>query len=282
MKSQIVDTDGNPKFPKRDARAIPVSYPSDEREAHALLDEFAALRRKRLTSRRGKAATDLVTLLLKKRLFSSPRAFAHTVGIYLETVQAKTGKPAKTKAAADEVPEWLDGFFDDVAAFDDEELADAEDDATVRSGELQAALTDTSQREIGLLQHMESWATRYENAPDAKARELITYLKAVCRPDGSHWTNERVVVFTEYRDTQIWLKDLLAADGMAGAQVQLLFGGMDQKRREQLRLAFAAPPDENPVRILLATDAASEGIDLHEHCHRLVNYDIPFNPNKLE
>jgi superfamily II DNA/RNA helicase len=282
MKSQIVDADGNPKFPRRDARAIPVSYPRDEREAHALLDEFAALRRKRLTSRRGKAATDLVTLLLKKRLFSSPRAFAHTVGIYLETVQARTGKPAKAKAAADEVPEWLDGFFDDVAALDDEELAEAEDDVTVRSGELQAALTDVSQQEIDLLRRMESWASRYENAPDAKARELITYLKAICRPDGRHWTNERVVVFTEYRDTQIWLKDLLAADAMAGAQVELLFGGMDQKRREQLRLAFAAPPDENRVRILIATDAASEGIDLHEHCHRLVNYDIPFNPNKLE
>ena len=129
---------------------------------------------------------------------------------------------------------------------------------------------------------MEAWAARYENSPDAKAKELITYLKAVCLPDGKHWTNERVVVFTEYRDTQIWLKDLLAQEGMAGEQVQLLFGGMEQQRREQLRLAFQEPPDQNPVRILLATDAASEGIDLHEHCHRLVNYDIPFNPNKLE
>ena len=62
----------------------------------------------------------------------------------------------------------------------------------------------------------------------------------------------------------------------------MLFGGIEPERREQLLLAFQAPPDQNPVRILLATDAASEGIDLHEHCHRLVNYDIPFNPNKLE
>ena len=120
--------------------------------------------------------------------------------------------------------------------------------------------------------------------PDAKARELITYLEGVCRPDGKHWTNERVVVFTEYRDTQIWLKELLAAEGLSGERVSLLYGGMDTRQREQLRLAFAEPPDQdkNQVRILLATDAASEGIDLHEHCHRLVNYDIPFNPNKLE
>ena len=175
----------------------------------------------------------------------------------------------------------MEGFFDDVAAYDDEELREAEDDATARSGKIQAELTDTSEQEISLLKRMEAWAARYENAPDAKARELITYLRAVCLPDGRHWTNERVVVFTEYRDTQIWLKDLLAQEGMAGDQVQLLFGGMEQRRREQLRSRSGATRPE-PGAILLATDAASEGIDLHEHCHRLVNYDIPFNPNKLE
>ena len=57
---------------------------------------------------------------------------------------------------------------------------------------------------------------------------------------------------------------------------------MASDEREQLRLAFQKAPGEHPVRILLATDAASEGIDLQNHCHRLVNYDIPFNPNKLE
>lgn len=61
-----------------------------------------------------------------------------------------------------------------------------------------------------------------------------------------------------------------------------LHGGITTDDREQLRLAFQADPADHPVQILLATDAASEGIDLQAHCHRLVNYDIPFNPNKLE
>jgi len=285
MKTQITEDDGvTPRFAKRHAQAITVIYPDTEREAHALLNEFAALRRRRLTTRRGRASVDLVTLLLKKRLFSSPRAFAHTVGVYLETVQARTGEPATPHGHEDEVPEWMEGFLDDVASYDDEELAEAEDDAAARSGRIQAELADTSVQEIELLKKMERWAARYETMPDAKARELITYLEGVCRPDGVHWTNERVVVFTEYRDTQIWLKELLAQEGMSGDRVALLYGGMDARQREQLRLAFAEPPDEdrNKVRILLATDAASEGIDLHEHCHRLVNYDIPFNPNKLE
>ena len=280
MKSQITDDDGNPKFAKRDAQAITVTYPDTERQAHALLNEFAALRRKRLTTKRGRASVNLVTLLLKKRLFSSPRAFAHTVGVYLETVQARSedGERCTTTRC----PNGWRCSSTTSRPTTTRSCAEAEDDATARSGKIQAELTDTSEQEISLLKRMEAWAARYENAPDAKAKELITYLKAVCLPDGRHWTNERVVVFTEYRDTQIWLKDLLAQEGMAGDQVQLLFGGMEQRRREQLRLAFQEPPDQNPVRILLATDAASEGIDLHEHCHRLVNYDIPFNPNKLE
>ena len=93
MKSQITEADGvTPRFAKRHAQAITVVYPDTERQAHALLNEFAALRRRRLTTRRGRASVDLVTLLLKKRLFSSPRAFAHTVGVYLETVQSRTTK----------------------------------------------------------------------------------------------------------------------------------------------------------------------------------------------
>ena len=141
---------------------------------------------------------------------------------------------------------------------------------------------DATGEEIALLEKMEQWATAQEARPDAKATELISYLTAVCKPDGRHWTNERVVVFTEYRDTEIWLAGLLGQEGLAGNGLKMLDGTTPADDREQIRLAFQADPTEHPVRILLATDAASEGIDLQNHCHRLVNYDIPFNPNKLE
>jgi len=129
---------------------------------------------------------------------------------------------------------------------------------------------------------MQDWALTHEARPDAKARELLGFLTAVCKPDGKRWTNERVVVFTEYRDTQLWLTGLMRQQGLGADGVMELHGGMDTDDREQVRLAFQKDPTEHPVRILVATDAASEGIDLQRHCHRLVNYDIPFNPNKLE
>ncbi|MFD9946739.1 DISARM system SNF2-like helicase DrmD [Nonomuraea sp. NPDC059023] len=268
LKRDIVNGDGSKRFKERSAQAIPVAYPEDEREIHGLLKEFAEARRKRLTKQRGRKAADLITLLLKKRLFSSPAAFLHTVGVYLDTVSG-----APLAAGPDD---WLDDFDDYTATLDDEAMAEAEDDAVGRAYPLQGGATE---HEVELLTRMQSWARRHAVRPDAKARELITCLKAVTRPDG-HWTNERVVIFTEYRDTQTWLADLLRQEGLD--RVELLHGGMATDERERVRQAFQRDPQEFPVRILLATDAAGEGIDLQNHCHRLINYDIPFNPNKLE
>ena len=61
-----------------------------------------------------------------------------------------------------------------------------------------------------------------------------------------------------------------------------MYGGMDTKDRERIKAAFQTDPKNSPVRILLATDAASEGIDLQNHCCRMIHFEIPWNPNRLE
>ncbi|MFE3047669.1 DISARM system SNF2-like helicase DrmD [Streptomyces albidoflavus] len=290
LKDDITDIiDGEPvrRFPKRKTNPLPVEYPASEREVHALLTEYAALRRKRIAPGRrgGRKAADLVTLLLKKRLFSSPRAFKNTVTAYLESAREQAARTEETTAT--EVPLWLEDFHEDIADFDDDQLAEAEDDALNRASRIQPA---GAPDEITLLERMAEWGIAHDANPDAKARELITFLKAVCRTsDGRFWTNERVIVFTEYRDTQDWLVQILTQEGLAGDRLATLHGGMSSQEREDLRLAFQTDPAEErqgvaaaKVRILLATDAASEGIDLQAHCHRLINFDIPFNPNKLE
>src|SRR5690606_18492099 len=142
-KRQIIDN-GNPRFKARDAREIPVVYPADEREIHGLLQEFAQARRKRLNQTRGRRAADLVTLLLKKRLFSSPAAFAHTVAAYMETLKSKT------RHALEPEDEWLEDFFDDTATLDDESLDEAESDALI----LTAPLVQSRDEELALLQRM--------------------------------------------------------------------------------------------------------------------------------
>ena len=124
------------------------------------------------------------------------------------------------------------------------------------------------------------------NAPQrnstARRLEILTWLESVVRP-GGRWNDERVIIFTEYRDTQKWLHDQLATRGFKeGGRLELLYGAQDPEERERVKAAFQFDPKKSHVRILLATDAASEGIDLQRHCHRLIHYEIPWNPNRLE
>ena len=105
-------------------------------------------------------------------------------------------------------------------------------------------------------------------------------LDAVCRPAGS-WSNERVVVFSEYAHTIEWVQRVLAQYGYAEV-LEVIQGSTPAEERELIRARFTADPAKEKVRVLLATDAAGEGIDLQWHCHRLVNLDIPFNPSRLE
>jgi hypothetical protein len=166
----------------------------------------------------------------------------------------------------------------EVSVATEEEQAEKTEDALVAAGR---ASLEPSAEQLRLVRELQQWANNAKGRADSKAEVLISWLEDVVRPDGA-WSDERVIVFTEYRDTQVWLQELLAARGLGGDRVGLLYGGMDVERRERIKAEFQASPDISPVRIILATDAASEGIDLQRHCHRLVHCEIPWNPNRLE
>ncbi|MBA8792840.1 superfamily II DNA or RNA helicase [Friedmanniella endophytica] len=261
LKDEIRTADGRPEFAERlPATPLEVHYTDDERRGHELLHQYSTLRTG--SPRRN----DLVTLLLKKRLFSSPAAFARTLAQHAQTVRG-------LGAAPDDDP-WDTGYdYDDEP--DDSVGSDRE------AAEFVATATALTPEAAAALDELLRWADLHTGPADRKAERLVAELKTICTPNGP-WNDARVVVFTEYRDTQLWLAQLLSARGLGGNRLGLLHGGMDSKERELLKHAFQAPPDRHPVRILLATDAASEGIDLQAHCHQIINYDIPFNPNRLE
>jgi superfamily II DNA or RNA helicase len=273
LKDTILTPDGAPKFPGRQARAIGVAYTADEVVGHDLLVRYTRARQ-RVTGTAAVQAGDLISLLLKKRLFSSPAAFARTLQAHRDTL-ARQAAPAPV----DDVPEWLaEALAWDGDPDPGEDEREAELDLLGRAAALVAAPDET---EEWLLEELTAWARRRAEPADSKAEALVAELTRVCRPDGA-WNDERVIVFTEYRDTQVWLAGILASRGLGGDRLGLLYGGLDDARREHLKDAFQAAPDRDELRILLATDTASEGIDLQRHCHRVIHYDIPFNPNRLE
>jgi superfamily II DNA or RNA helicase len=273
MKSELeLRWDGTRRFAKRCVKHVEVSYSDAERRAHETLRTYSELRMKSAASVGQQFATEFILKLLKKRLFSSPAAFATTLEKHARSVGTSEGGPLATA--------WLRQIEEvDNDYANDEDYEEATLDA-VETASRHAAPLRTD--ENVLLAELRRFAANSATLADSKARCLIKWLKGHLKPR-EQWSDQRVILFTEYRATQKWLHDLLAAEGLAGeGRLLTIFGGMATDERERIKAAFQADPKESPVRILLATDAASEGVNLQNHCWQLIHYEIPWNPNRME
>ncbi len=273
---------GRARFPKRELEAIEISFPEEERRAHALLNRYAELRAESDDEdgeeKGASYATKFLMKLLKKRLFSSPEAFRLTLETHLKNI-ARGGRqqaervrirPGILRREIARIEEEVDS--DD--AYEEEERA--------LVGTSSQALRPLSAEESKLTKELLAWAEKAAARLDAKGEAFFRWLEETVKPGGK-WTDTRVIVFTEYRATQNWLADKLATRGLTkDGRLLTLYGGMAPEEREKIKHAFQASPDVSKVRILLATDAASEGIDLQNHCSRLLHYEIPWNPNRME
>jgi superfamily II DNA or RNA helicase len=270
MKSELkLRWDGSRRFAERMVKHLEVPYTDEEREAHRALREYSELRLKQATSDGERMAAEFVLKLLKKRLFSSPAAF----GLTLEKHIATVGKSKASKAVTRDIEDFPDDFADD-------------EEYEAETGELVSAisqgLSPASAAEKALLRQLSEFAAKASQRPDCKAQALIDWLKATLRPGGK-WNEERVIIFTEYRATQKWLFDLLAREDFAkDGRLEMIYGGMPNEHREPIKAAFQTDPKESAVRILLATDAASEGVNLQNYCSKLIHFEIPWNPNRME
>lgn len=250
-------------FKERQVKILPFTPDGGEQDMFDLLDEIVTNSAKKNGTKPG---GDIVTMLLKKRFLSSPFAFGMTLSHYLST-QAGRG-----------LSDGYDDIFGEGQADEEEGLWEQDESERLRESKGSDPLSAAAP---GQLEKLKEWALGYESRPDSRLQKLIGFLDAVCRPDGKHWSNERVVVFTEYAHTVDWLQRVLAQHGYAD-RLAVIQGSTPTEDREYIRSQFTADPTQEPVRVLLATDAAGEGIDLQTHCHRLVNFDIPFNPSRLE
>jgi superfamily II DNA or RNA helicase len=274
LKSDLVDAKGKRLYPVRRLEVLNVEYTDEEREARQLLEQYIASREKQ-DDREG-AASHFVHQLLRKRLASSPAAFSSTLARHVATIGGK-GEARRSSGLDDRILRRAIAKTEEDYA-DDDTRESAEGEAIEEASRQLRPLSGEEQR---LVERLRSWSQQASHRPDSKAKALIRWLKENLQPKGG-WSNARVILFTEYRTTQVWLHEIIASHGFGGDRLALLFGGMDPKERETIKAAFQADPRESPVRILLATDAASEGIDLQNHCNLLVHVEIPYNPNVME
>jgi superfamily II DNA or RNA helicase len=252
-------------FKKRKVNTLDIAPTDSEQEMFTLLDDIVTKSAKQNGTKPG---GDIVTMLLKKRFLSSPFAFGMTMSHY-----------QSSKAGRGLSDDEYDDIFGEGQGDEEEGLWEQDEAEKLRESKGSDPL---SAAEPGQLETLMDWGLGYESRADSRLDRLVNFLDAVCRPDGQHWSNERVVVFTEYAHTVGWLERVLRQRGYVDDRLAVIQGSTAPEDREYIRSQFTADPTKEPVRVLLATDAAGEGIDLQTYCHRLVNFDIPFNPSRLE
>ncbi|MCZ1001059.1 DISARM system SNF2-like helicase DrmD [Streptomyces mirabilis] len=265
LKTELKDKD----FKVRQLKTIQFTPDGGEQQQFAVLERILA---ESARANGKKRSGDIVAMLLKKRFLSSPWSFARTLELYEHA--AVTGQLPDL----DDEDEYYQEVLGSRQSDEEEGQADHPEFTALRQSKGSDPLVAATAQEISALV---AWGQGYEYRPDSRLQALIGFLDATCRPDGKLWTNERVVVFTEYAATLDWITSVLTQRGY-GEVLATIQGSTPTEEREEIRARFSEDPSKERVRVLVATDSAGEGIDLQAHCHRLVNFDVPFNPSRLE
>src|SRR6185437_2127689 len=189
LKNEIALPDGTPRFPPREIVALEVPYSDADRRAHAALGEYAASRQNLAGGDGEHFATEFVMKLLKKRLFSSPAAFLATLEKHEASVRAPRRKEARrlAKPPTGILRRMVEGLEDAYA--DDSAYEEATNEAVA---ETTRVLRELTREEDALLRELRRYAESASARADAKAGELIRFLRMTLRP-GKAWTNDRVI-----------------------------------------------------------------------------------------
>ena len=272
-------------------------------------------------SRSEQTTAALVIGGLQKRLLSSIEAFAKTLAVHRRSVErslqeATAAEEVSASAIADLERLTFDVDSDEPLfenPFDDSE---SDDDHSADSGETPdlaglefdgrmeiatAASSDATQaerranldRELILVDEMLDIAEASRYDPDPRIGKLIEWIdKNMCpgllaeQRTPPEWNHRRLLVFTEYEDTRRYLERCLAEaisrTERAVERIATFTGSTSRQRREEIKQAFNTEPGDHPLRILIATDAAREGLNLQRHCRDLFHFDLPWNPSRLD
>jgi superfamily II DNA or RNA helicase len=284
LKERLLRFDGRPLFPER--RANTVTYPLSDAEAtlYAQVTNYVTEemnRAERLAAegegRRGNRVGFAVTVL-QRRLASSPEAIYQSLRRRRVRLEERLQEErARARGAA-----FLSDTGRAIDEFDLDDLDDAETEAIEEELVDNASSARTLaelELEIVTLTRLEGLADRVRRAGvDRKWTELASLLAGAPEMIGPSGDRRKLIVFTEHRDTLNYLVDKLRTFLGRPEAVVAIHGGVYREKRREVQEVFT---QDKECFVLVATDAASEGINL-QRAHLVVNYDLPWNPNRIE
>ncbi len=284
-KEELYRFDGTPLFPER--LAYTASYALSPLEA-ALYQAVTTYVREEMNradrSGDGKHQSNVgfALQILQRRLASSPAAIHRSLERRRKRLEERLREEQLLKSTRSLVldrehglpsydPDELDEVPGDEAEATEEQVLD---EATA------ARNLDELKTEIAHLKDLEDQALRLrQSGQDAKWRELQSILDDPKILDTTTGLRRKIIIFTEPRDTLEYLHQKIVGTIGDPAAVVVIHGGI---AREARRAAIAAFNSDPVVRVMIANDAAGEGVNLQRGAHLMVNYDLPWNPNRLE
>lgn len=279
VKEELVRFDGTPLFPERIAYTVNYDLsPMEERLYHAVTEyvreEFN--RAERLAGGRRTTVSFALTIL-QRRLASSPEAIYQSLKRRQERLEERLQHELAGERLEDVLLDTADAEDFDEEDFTASELEDLE---TQLIDQATAAQTIAELRaEIATLKELEKMAYEVRvGGEDRKWEELSKLLQDnahMFSPDGMR---KKLIIFTEHRDTLYYLVDKIRSLLGKDEAVVAIHGGMSRDERRRVQELFK---HDKHVQILVATDAAGEGINL-QRAHLMINYDLPWNPNRIE
>jgi superfamily II DNA or RNA helicase len=284
-KEEMVHLDGRPLYPKRLSDTLGFDLSQGDVSEQKLYDETTdylrfVYNKAKLLNRE---AARLAMSVFQRRLVSSTYALLRSFERRLEKLDGyiddvQSGRLTTEQLATLQSKLHDKDLLDTTAADDegDEETGEAHEEAedNLLKGVVAASLLDLLAEREQVLNLLALARKVYEDGHESKfdkLREILTSPK---------FLGEKLIVFTEHRDTLEFLVKRLGGLGYTG-QVAQIHGGMHYTLREEEVARFRKPLDKGGARFLICTDAAGEGINL-QFCWLMINYDIPWNPARLE
>ena len=307
VKENLLKFDGTPLFPERIAYTVPYRLSDAEARLYKAVTDYVREefnRAEALENDRRAGTVGFALTILQRRLASSPAAIHESLRRRRERLESRLRELEVMQRGG----EATIAFATAGPALDPEDVEDLDEapENEIEAAEQEVLDQATAARsiaelnaEIETLRQLEALALEVRRSgTDTKWRELASLLGevftagghtlrvaepdvpygagAIPRPTSS--PRQKLVIFTEHRDTLSYLHGRIATLLGRERSVVLIHGGMGREDRLRAQEAFRHDPQ---VQVLLATDAAGEGINL-QRAHLMVNYDLPWNPNRLE
>ena len=306
VKEKLLKFDGTPLFPERIAYTVPYRLSDMEARLYKEVTEYVREefnRAEALQNDKRAGTVGFALTILQRRLASSPEAIYQSICRRCERLEKRLRELKLLQRGA-----YVQAMAADAPYLDEEDLEDLDDALDVEVEEIEEQVLDQAtaartidelEAEIKTLKRLENLAlTVRRSGEDRKWRELANLLSEIFTPAAianhlaetaaSYETDDtpkpvpsprqKIVIFTEHRDTLNYLEKRISTLLGRSSSLVTIHGGMGREERMKAQESFKHDPD---VQVLIATDAAGEGINL-QRAHLMVNYDLPWNPNRIE